>query len=256
MKWKRYPEYKDSDIELLRNVPKHWEVGTLRRMGRFSASGIDKKSEDGQPRVRMANYTDVYGNAHGTITPDRALMETTAPTEKIRRHQLLKGDILFTPSSETLDEIGISAVVMEDMPDTVYSYHLIRFRPHIALCLRFRKYFCNHPGVWAQFSRASKGTTRQILTREDFKAVATALPPLDEQRTIAAFLDRETERIDKLIAKKERQIELLQEKRIALISHAVTKGLNSNAKMKDSGIEWLGKIPEHWEVKAILISDN
>ena len=71
------------------------------------------------------------------------------------------------------------------------------------------------------------------------------------QRLIAAFLDRETARIDQLIAKKERQIELLQEKRSALISHAVTKGLNPKAKMKDSGIEWLGEIPEHWEVKKI-----
>ena len=77
------------------------------------------------------------------------------------------------------------------------------------------------------------------------------MPSLDEQRAIAAFLDRETERIDTLIAKKERQIELLQEKRAALISHVVTKGLNPNAKMKDSGIEWLGEIPEHWEVQEL-----
>jgi type I restriction enzyme S subunit len=75
------------------------------------------------------------------------------------------------------------------------------------------------------------------------------LPPLDEQRVIAAFLDRETTRIDKLITKKERQIELLQEKRSTLIIHAVTKGLNPKAKMKDSGIEWLGKIPAQWEVR-------
>ena len=76
-------------------------------------------------------------------------------------------------------------------------------------------------------------------------------PPLPEQRAIAAFLDRETARIDGLIEKKQRQIELLQEKRAALISHAVTKGLDPNAKMKPSGIEWLGDIPEHWEVKAL-----
>lgn len=77
------------------------------------------------------------------------------------------------------------------------------------------------------------------------------VPPENEQRAIAAFLDRETARIDALIKKKERQIELLQEKRAALISHAVTKGLNPNVKMKNSGIEWLGEIPEHWEVKSI-----
>ena len=83
------------------------------------------------------------------------------------------------------------------------------------------------------------------------KDIAVPVPPLPEQRTIAEFLDRKTERIDALIKKKERQIELLQEKRTAIISYAVTKGLNPNVKMKDSGIEWLGEIPEHWETFAL-----
>ena len=86
------------------------------------------------------------------------------------------------------------------------------------------------------------------LNSSIIKNLSLLLPSLDEQHAIAAFLDRETARIDQLIAKKERQIELLQEKRSALISHAVTKGLNPKAKMKDSGIKWLGEMPEHWEV--------
>lgn len=76
-------------------------------------------------------------------------------------------------------------------------------------------------------------------------------PPLDEQRLIAAFLDRETARIDALVAKKQRLIELLEEKRTALISHAVTKGLDPNAPMKDSGVEWLGEVPRHWELACL-----
>ena len=95
------------------------------------------------------------------------------------------------------------------------------------------------------------GAIQQYLSREDFHQLRFYVPPLDEQRAIAAFLDRETERIDTLIAKKEQQMELLQEKRAALISHVVTKGLNPNVKMKHSGIEWLGEIPEHWEVKPL-----
>ena len=79
---------------------------------------------------------------------------------------------------------------------------------------------------------------------------AADAPPVAEQRAIAAFLDRETARIDALVAKKERLIELLQEKRTALITRAVTKGLDPNVPMKDSGVEWLGEIPAHWEVKA------
>lgn len=95
------------------------------------------------------------------------------------------------------------------------------------------------------------GGVRQSMKYEDLKRLPIILPPEDKQRTIADFLDRETARIDELIAKKQRQIELLQEKRAAVISHAVTKGLNPDAKMKDSGIEWLGEIPEHWAIAQL-----
>ncbi|MFH0982201.1 MAG: restriction endonuclease subunit S [Planctomycetota bacterium] len=94
-------------------------------------------------------------------------------------------------------------------------------------------------------------TTVKHLSSFDVRQIRFAIPPLDEQRGIAAFLDRETARIDALIAKKQRLIELLQEKRTALISHVVTKGLDPNAPMKPSGIEWLGLIPEHWLVKRM-----
>jgi type I restriction enzyme S subunit len=89
------------------------------------------------------------------------------------------------------------------------------------------------------------------FTREKFSDLRVPIPAVDEQRAIVAFLDRETARIDALIEKKQRQIELLEEKRTALISHAVTKGLNSDVNMKDSGIEWLGEIPEHWDTSRI-----
>jgi len=91
----------------------------------------------------------------------------------------------------------------------------------------------------------------KLLGQETIKNATFAVPPANEQQAIAAFLDRETARIDTLIKKKQRQIELLQEKRSALISHAVTKGLDPNVKMKDSGIEWLGEIPEHWALPPL-----
>jgi len=94
----------------------------------------------------------------------------------------------------------------------------------------------------------SNGSTFPSITSETLGMYSFGIPPYFEQSTIAAFLDRETARIVALIAKKERQIELLEEKRAALISHAVTKGLDPNAKMKDSGVEWLGEVPERWEI--------
>lgn len=95
------------------------------------------------------------------------------------------------------------------------------------------------------------GGLRQSMKFEDFRRLPFLLPPAEEQRTIAAFLDYETARIDKLIAQQQRLIELLKEKRQAVISHAVTKGLNPDAPMKDSGVEWLGEVPEHWLVSSL-----
>jgi restriction endonuclease S subunit len=95
------------------------------------------------------------------------------------------------------------------------------------------------------------GGAQENIGKDDIGNIQVAVPPSDEQHAIAVFLDRETERIDSLIAKKQRQIELLNEKRSALISRAVTKGLNPDARMKDSGIEWLGEIPEHWDVHLL-----
>jgi len=89
------------------------------------------------------------------------------------------------------------------------------------------------------------------LSRERLAAMQINLPPIEEQQAIASFLDRETARIDALIQKKERMIELLKEKRIALITQAVTKGLDANVPMRDSGIEWLGEVPEHWRITSI-----
>lgn len=112
-------------------------------------------------------------------------------------------------------------------------------------------------GSTDQFRVATNGITRFGLGKYWLDNGLFPVPPLDEQRAIAAFLDRETARIDALIEKKRRQIELLQEKRSALISHAVTKGLDPNAPMKDSGIEWLGEIPRHWQAKRLrfLVSE-
>ena len=113
--------------------------------------------------------------------------------------------------------------------------------------------FCWHllHHVRVQLNLYATGSTYDAVSADDVGNIVLVIPPHPEQRAIAAFLDRETGRIDALIAKKERQIELLREKRAALISHAVTKGLDPDAPMKDSGVEWLGAVPEHWDVKRL-----
>ncbi|MDF8331436.1 restriction endonuclease subunit S [Aeromonas salmonicida] len=115
----------------------------------------------------------------------------------------------------------------------------------------FRYLFKSSPYIQALQSTSNLVRDGQALRFENFSLVDLPVVPIDEQRTIATFLDYETARIDRLIAQQQRLIELLKEKRQAVISHAVTKGLNPNAPMKDSGVEWLGQVPEHWEALPI-----
>lgn len=145
----------------------------------------------------------------------------------------------------------LSALVDEEFENTAYSYHVLRFRFLKEVYHRFKKYLCNNHFVFNQFSANAKGTTRQILNRIDFNNALVIMPSKPEQKAIANFLDEKTAKIDKLITSKQKLIEFLKEERTAIINQAITRGINPNAKLKSSGIDWLGDIPAHWEVKKL-----
>jgi type I restriction enzyme S subunit len=250
-KIKKYSSYKDSGIEWIGEIPSHWEKYRLGVIGKFSSSGVDKKIVETEPQVKIVNYTDVYGNKQSTLDSSIDYMTVTASQSKIDEHTVKKGDLIFTPSSETKEDIGLSAVVVEDLDNTAFSYHVLRFQFDKDVDLNFKKYICNNHFVLNHFSRNSQGTTRQTLGRGDFRNTEILLPPLSEQTAIAAFLDRKTAEIDQLIADKKQLLKLYREEKTAIINRAVTKGINPDAKMKESGIEWLGEIPEHWEAKRL-----
>src|SRR5690554_1485990 len=248
---KKYDSYKDSGIEWIGEIPEHWEECRLGVIGGFTSSGIDKKIVEDELTVKIINYTDVYGNKEKILNTEKDYMEVTSPQSKINQHSVKKGDLIFTLSSETKEDIGLSAVVVDDLVNTAFSYHVLRFQFNKEVNLLFKKYLCNNYPVLNYFSKNSKGTTRQILGREDFKNAKVVIPPISEQTSIASFLDRKTSEIDEIIADKKRLLELYEEEKTAIINQAVTKGLDPNAPMKDSGIEWIGEIPEHWEVSRI-----
>ncbi len=248
---KTYDKYKSSGIDWIGDIPEHWEVRKLRFVGNFTASGIDKKIIEGEPIVKIINYTDVYGNSNNILNSARTYMEVSCSEERQKEHQVKKGDLIFTPSSETIEDIGVSALVNEDLENTAYSYHVLRFRFEKELAHNFKKYLCSNHFVLNQFSSNAKGTTRQILNRDNFNSINVLLPTFPEQSAIADYLDEKTAQIDKLIAEKRRLIELLKEERLGVINQAVTRGINPHAKLKPSGIAWLGDIPEHWEVKKL-----
>jgi type I restriction enzyme S subunit len=246
---KPYPEYKESGLPWLGQVPVHWEVTRLGAVGRFSASGIDKKTVPGEPLVRMINYLDIYRNATHMLRATRKFMTVSCPPEKTQLHSVRRGDLFFTPSSETSEDIGHSAVAIDDIENAVYSYHVIRFRPARHVDVWFSRFWCNNPPVLTQFSVASRGTTRKILDRGDFRGIVVVLPPPEEQALIGQFLDWATGRLERAIRAKRKVIALLNEQKQAIIHRAVTRGLDPSVPLKPSGVPWLGSIPQHWSLK-------
>jgi len=258
MKYKSYPKYKDSGIEWLGEIPEEWRVLKIRHLGRLSTSSVNKKIKEGEKIVNLVNFMDVYANLKKEIGANIEFMKVSASDEQIIKNDLQKGDVLFMPSSETVDEIGFSAVVVDNLPNTLYSYHVLRLRFIEDVDIRYKKYIFNNHLILNKFSSKAVGTTRMILGLSDFKDTFAQIPSKAEQIKIANYLDKKTEKINTVIEKNKKQIDLLKERRQAIISQAITKGLDPRAKMKDSGIEWLGEIPERWQISKMkyLISRN
>ena len=247
--FRRYPDYKDSGLEWLGEIPAHWEVKRLKTVAFVQLSNVDKKSKEGELPARLCNYVDVYYN--DTITDGLDFMEATATPEQLQRFLLRGGDVVITKDSESWNDIAVPAVVGEGLQDVVCGYHLAHIRPGPDLDGPFLARQFSAIGPRDQFHVAANGITRFGLGGATIRTGLFPIAPIEEQRTIAEFLDRETAKIGALVAKKERLIELFQEKRTALITRAVTRGLDPTVPMKDSGVQWLGEIPAHWEVKRL-----
>lgn len=235
------------EVIIWEELPKDWQVKKLKHISLVQLSNVDKHTVDGQRAVLLCNYVDVYKNEK--ITSAISFMQATATDEQISRLSIQKNDVLFTKDSETPEDIGVPALVDEDLEGVVCGYHLAMARPDTKLI--FGNYLLRvlqSEPIKKYFFIKAAGMTRYGLDKQSISEVPIPLPSLKEQQAIADYLDRETARIDSLIAAKERLLELLAEKRRAVITHAVTRGLNGNVSLRDSGMEWLGEIPSHWEV--------
>lgn len=255
-RFKPYPKYKPSGVEWLGDVPEHWTAKRLKTGATCWVSNVDKVPDETELPVRLCNYTDVYYHDH--ITSDMQFMETTATADEIRRFGLREGDVVITKDSEEWSDIAVPALVKKSAPDLVCGYHLGIVRPNQKeLNPNFLLRAFQSCAVNQQFQVAATGITRYGLPKSAIGDAWIPFPALDEQRAIGAFLDRETAKIDALVAKKRELIERLKEKRTALISRTVTRGLppaaaraaglDPNPKLKPSGIAWLGNIPAHWD---------
>ena len=249
MSFTLYQKYESSGVDWLEKLPSHWYVKKLKQACLVFPSNVDKKSYEDEESVYLCNYTDVYYSEK--IVAGMDFMKATASKEQIEKFTLKAGDTIITKDSETADDIGISAFVPDDIPGVICGYHLSIIRPKIDTDGKFIKYFFSSHFAKSKLAVAANGLTRVGLSQYAIDNLQLPYPSTTEQIAIANFLDCETTKIDALIAEQEKLMNLLREKRQSVISHAVTKGLNTRVKMKDSGVAWLGEIPEHWVVRAI-----
>lgn len=245
---KAYPVYKELSLDFLDSVPMHWDITKLKYLSSVNFSNVDKHTLEDEIPVLLCNYVDVYKNDF--IKPDMNFMKATATEVEISKFTLRRGDVLITKDSESWDDIAIPAYVVENMEGVLCGYHLAQIRP-TSIDGKFLFWVLCSTTLNDQYKVEAHGITRYGLGKDSIENSFIPIPSLPEQQAIADFLDCKASQIDALIEKKQQQINLLDEQRTALINHAVTKGLNPDAPMKDSGVEWLGEIPSHWKVKRI-----
>lgn len=249
MTFPAYSRYRDSGVEWLSEVPDHWAIKAFRRVIQKSLSnGIFKKKEDFGRGILLVNVFDVYRR---DFTVDYlSLDRVECSAAEVDSYAVAAGDLFFVRSSLKYEGISVVAVAGNCPETVVYECHLIRARPDPAVFDgRYGSYLFNSNVYRAIMISKAKLTTMTTIDQDAISSTLIPVPPLFEQIQIARFLDHEIACIDGLIEEQQRLIELLKEKRQAVISHAVTKGLDPAVPMKYSGVEWLGEVPAHWTVK-------
>ena len=240
-RWKRYPAYKDSGVEWLGEIPEHWKAIRLRRRCQLQ-QGLqiaqnERFSEPGDNRFEYITIKSI--NSGSTHVNNKEYIEKPPSS------------VICIPDEILLARTGATGEVISGQFG-VFHNNFFKVNYNQKKILKdYLIYYLKSSQIKEHLLLLAGTTTIPDLNHGEFLDTPFFEPSIDEQKAIASFLDRETAKIDALIAKKERLIELLQEKRTAIISHAVSKGLDSTVPMKDSGVEWLDEIPEHWKVTKL-----
>ncbi|HEY0462319.1 MAG TPA: restriction endonuclease subunit S [Pyrinomonadaceae bacterium] len=232
----RYESYKDSGVDWLGKIPEHWEAVSL-------GSLMELKSDKNHPEFEVLSVYREYGvikkdsrdDNHNATSLDTTTYKAVEPGDLVvNKMKAWQGSMGISSYKGIVSPAYITCKITAKKVHSEYLHRLLRSNSYIG-----------------EYNRISYGVRigQWDMHYEDFKRVTVVLPPKEEQAAIAEFLDRKTAQIDQAIAQKEKLIELLQERRQILIHNAVTRGLNPNVKMKHSGVDWLGEIPDHWEVE-------
>ncbi len=243
--YKPYPAYRDSGVAWIGPVPEHWEVKPIK----FIASCNDDIISDSTPSEINIRYVEISAVSHDEGITSAELMRFSDLSTKAPR-KAKSGDVIISTVRTYLKAV---ASIDDKYADCVYStgFAVLRVREG-QLISEFLKWLILNDLLIQAVASHSNNVDFPRISASTLVNLKAPIPEACEQKAIAAMLSLETARIDALIQKKTRFIELLKEKRQALITHAVTKGLAPNVKMKDSGVKWIGQVPEHWEVKPFF----
>ncbi|AVZ30054.1 restriction endonuclease subunit S [Nodularia spumigena] len=242
---KRYPQYKDSGVDWLGDIPEHWEIIPLGYIVKKIGSGVTPKGggqvyqDKGIPLLRSQNI-----HFDGLRLDDVAFISEEIH-ESMTNSKVLPKDILLNITGAS---IGRVCLVPESFGQANVNQHVCIIRPKNNNICKYLSYFLASGFIQSVIQMSQNGSSREGLNYSQIKCFPVLICQNQEQKKIACFLDSKLEEIDKFISNKQRLIELLKEQKTAIINRAVTKGLNPDAPMKPSGIEWLGDIPAHWEV--------
>lgn len=228
----KYPAYKKSGVEWLGEVPEHWEITKIKWL-------FFEKQKTSNIELNCGSIS--FGKV--ILKDDERIPHSTKKSYQV----VAKGDFLVNPLNLNYDLISLR-IALSDL-DVVVSSGYIVLNTRVDLNKIYYKWLLHRFDV--AYMKVLGSGVRQTLNYADIGECGLILPPKEEQDRIAQFLDTKTAQIDKAIGIKEKQVELLKERRQVLIHKAVTRGLNPNLKLKPSGIEWIGDIPEHWEVKKL-----
>jgi len=246
-RFKPYPAYKDSGVEWLGEIPAHWEVQRTKHVARLRSGHTPSRQH---PEYWVDCTIPWFGLADVWQLRDGRQEYVAETSEKISALGLANSAARLLPKGTVMlsrtASVGFSGIMATQMATTQDFANWVcgeRIRSEYLL-YAFRS-------MGHEFRRLTMGSTHQTIYMPDVGKFSTPVPPILEQDRIVAFIRKETAKIDALLAKKERLIELLQEKRTALITRAVTQGLDPNVPMKDSGVAWLGDIPTRWDVKRL-----
>ena len=250
MNFPSYPAYKDSGVEWLGDVPQSWSVHSLKRTVDGCVNGLWGDEPDGENDIAVIRVAD-FERSFSTVGLDKLTYRSITPKE--RQSRLIKsGDLLIEKSGGGEKTLVGCVVLFTHGVDAITSNFVARMRPLPEFDSQFLSYaFGNLYHGRVNYPSVKQVTGIQNLDAESYLQERFCFPARVEQTQIARFLDHETADIDALIEEQQRLIELLKEKRQAVISHSVTKGLDPTVPMKDSGVEWLGEVPAHWRSRKV-----